>query len=118
MAQGDDNRVKAKYFNNSGAYAPGGTAHYTAAPASNDALELRQRLDELRTLLDRHATALPDPGQMLDDTEELDNQLRRDRPNRTVVNGLLTALTAGAGGMGAVATAVQAVVNLVSRVLH
>jgi hypothetical protein len=101
-----------------GAIAPGGTANYHAAPASPETLELRHRLDELRTLLDRHAAALDDPGQMLEDTEELDAQLRRDRPNRTSVNSLLTALTAGAGGVGAVATAVQAVVSLVSRVPH
>ncbi|AZP19290.1 hypothetical protein EJC51_26395 [Streptomyces aquilus] len=116
-SQGNDNRVKAKYFTNSGAYAPGGTANYTAAPVSSEAAELRQRLDDLRGLLVQYAAALPDPDQLRDDTDQLDAQLQRERPNRTVVRGLLDSLTAGAGGVSAVASAVSTVVQLVSRFL-
>ncbi|KUN24074.1 hypothetical protein AQJ23_21000 [Streptomyces antibioticus] len=100
-----------------GAIAPGGTANYNAAPVSPDTLELQQRLDELRRLLARYSAALPNSGQLLDDTEQLDAQLQRERPNRTVVQGLLDSLTAGAGGVGALSSAVSAVVQLVSRFL-
>jgi hypothetical protein len=101
-----------------GAIAPGGTANYNAAPASPDTLELQRRIAELQRLVAQYAAALPDAEGLRDDTEQLDAQLQRERPNQNVVRSLLDSLTAGAGGVGAVATAVQAVVNLVSRVLH
>ncbi|MEU6140069.1 hypothetical protein ABZ848_06855 [Streptomyces sp. NPDC047081] len=113
-----DNRIVAN--NNSGQVVGGSNNQVSwtsGAAASADAVELQRRLDELQQLLARYAAALPDPGQLQDDTAELATQLRRDRPNRTVVSGLLTSLTAGATGVSAVAAAVQAVGRLVSRVL-
>ncbi|GAA4002737.1 DUF5955 family protein [Streptomyces sp. NBC_01352] len=116
--QGNDNRVKAKNFTNSGAYAPGGTANYTAAPVPPDTLELRTRLDELQRLLSQYADALPDAEELRQVTGELGAQLQQPEPNRTVVRSLLTALTTGAGGVTAVLAAVTGLSQFVNRFLH
>jgi hypothetical protein len=55
--------------------------------------------------------------QLREITEELGNQLQGQQPNRTVVSSLLSSLTAGAGGVSAVAAAVGGVAALVSRFL-
>ncbi|MCI3278554.1 DUF5955 family protein [Streptomyces cylindrosporus] len=112
-----DNRIVAN--NNSGQIVGGSNnqVSWSSGAPSADTVELQRRLDELQQLLARYAAALPNSGQLQDDTDELATQLRRDRPNRTVVRSLLTSLTAGASGVSAVAAAVQGVGQLVSRVL-
>jgi len=117
MTHGNDNRIKARDISG-GNLAPGGTVNQYAAPASSGAAELQSRLDELNRLLTAHAAALRDPEQLRDDTEQLGAQMRRDRPNRTVVNGLLASLTAGATGVSAVTSAVSGIVRLVSGLLN
>jgi hypothetical protein len=117
MAHRDDNRVYAE--NNSGnlfahvkdarVYGPGGQ--------SPDTLELQRRIEELQRLLTQHAAALPDAERLRQVTQELGNQLQDPQPNRTVVRSLLDSLTAGAGSVTAVLTAVTGLTEFTSRVL-
>ncbi|MET9381004.1 DUF5955 family protein [Streptomyces sp. NPDC002928] len=84
---------------------------------SQDAVELRRRLDELQRLLVQYAAVLPDADRLREDTEELGTQLQRERPNRSAVRGLLDSLTAGAGGVSAVLAAVTGLTQFVGRFL-
>ncbi|MGP4048635.1 hypothetical protein [Streptomyces sp. 2A115] len=54
----------------------------------------------------QHAAALPDAERLNGVAEELSRQLADRQPNRTVVRSLLDSLTAGAGSVTAVLTAV------------
>ncbi|MEU6373465.1 DUF5955 family protein [Streptomyces sp. NPDC046909] len=81
----------------------------------DDTSELTRSIDELQLRITQYAAALPDPGQLRELTEALSGQLRQGQPNRTVLRSLLDSLTAGAGGVSAVVTAVSGVAALVSR---
>ncbi|MEU2582849.1 hypothetical protein ABZ612_07770 [Streptomyces avermitilis] len=117
MAHGDDNRVYAN-DNHGTMYAHNGSVTHNADPrAADDAHELRLRLEELQGLLAQHATALPDAQRLRDVTQELGNQLQGRQPSGTVVRSLLDSLTAGAGGVTAVLTAVNGLSQFVSRFL-
>ncbi|MFJ8507653.1 hypothetical protein [Streptomyces avermitilis] len=117
MAHGDDNRVYAN-DNRGTMYAHNGSVTHNADPrAADDVRELQRRLEELQGLLAQHAAALPDAQRLRDVTQELGNQLQDRQPSRTVVRSLLDSLTAGAGGVTAVLTAVNGLSQFVSRFL-
>ncbi|MFF4504672.1 hypothetical protein [Streptomyces sp. NPDC001401] len=84
---------------------------------SRESNELHRRIDELQQLLTQYADRLPDADELRAVTGELRSQLQSPRPNRVLVGSLLTALTAGAGGVNAVLAAVNGIGGLVNRVL-
>ncbi|MFC9843927.1 hypothetical protein ACFWFF_10460 [Streptomyces sp. NPDC060223] len=115
MAHRDDNSVHAD--NNRGnlvAHAKN-VRVYGSPGQSPDTLELQRRIEELQRLLTQHAAALPDAERLRQVTQELGNQLQDPQPNRTVVRSLLDSLTAGAGGVTAVLTAVTGLTQFASR---
>lgn len=97
--------------------ANGGTYYAGGPPQDPNAAELARRIDELQRLVAQYAAALPDPEGLSDDTEQLGAQLQRDRPNPNVVRGLLDSLTAGAGSVTAVLTAVRSLASFVTGLL-
>lgn len=101
------------------ARADGGNARltFTTGAADADADELRRRIEELQRLVAQYAAHLPDAAQLRDDAEELGAQMERERPNRTVVRGLLDSLTTGAGAVDAVLSAVRGLAAFVAPLL-
>ncbi|SNX62792.1 hypothetical protein SAMN06272735_4581 [Streptomyces sp. TLI_55] len=97
--------------------ATGGDVYVGAPTQDPTALELQRLIAELQQLLTQYATVLPDADGLRDDTEQLGAQLQRDRPNPSVVRGLLDSLTAGAGSVTAVLTAVRSLASFVSGLL-
>jgi hypothetical protein len=82
---------------------------------NDDVSELTRCMDELQRQIAQYAAAVPDAGQLRELTEALSAQLQQGQPNRTVVRSLLDSLTAGAGGVSAVLSAVNGVGALVTR---
>lgn len=117
MAHGDDNRVYADnnrgnmfaHVKNARVYGSGGE--------SPETLELQRRIEELQRLLTQHATALPDARRLSEVTEELGRQMQGPQPNGTVVRSLLDSLTAGAGSVSAVLTAVTGLSRFIGGLL-
>jgi uncharacterized membrane protein YccC len=90
--------------------------YYAGGPPQDpNALELQRRIEELQQQIAQYAAALPDATQLREVTETLSTQLQQGQPNRTVVRSLLDSLTAGAGGVSAVLSAVNGVGALVTR---
>ncbi|MDN3026449.1 DUF5955 family protein [Streptomyces sp. S.PB5] len=88
--------------------------YYAAGPPQDPrALELQSRMEELERQIAQYAVTLPNAGQLRELTEALNAQLQQGRPNRTIVRSLLDSLTAGAGGVAAVLSAVNGVAALI-----
>ncbi|MFC3573701.1 hypothetical protein ACFOZ0_10545 [Streptomyces yaanensis] len=116
MAHGDDKRTYVK-DNHGTLYAHSKHVTYNGSQSPEEH-ELQRRLDELQLILTQYAAALPDVRRMQEVTEELGNQLQGQRqPSRTIVRSLLDSLTAGAGGVTAVLTAVNGLAGFVTRFL-
>jgi len=121
-----DHSFKAGDTHNSGVLAQGQHARADgaqvfaggAAAESAESRELQRRVEELQRLLTQYAAQLPDAGELSELTRQLTAQLNAPEPSRPLIRSVLASLTAGAGGVGAVATAVNGVAQLVSRVLH
>jgi hypothetical protein len=67
--------------------------------------ELREKLDALLAALEQHADELEDPDDAFGATQLVADELRKDKPSKLTIKGVLAGLAGAAGSAGAVAQA-------------
>jgi hypothetical protein len=106
-----------------GAIAGGPSARAEASDisftgSSAEAIEsLRVAIAALVEQLRKSPPGVEDPAGLTEIAESMDREAGKDRPNKGLIRGLLTALVAGAGGAASIANAVTAIQHAVSALL-
>jgi translation initiation factor 2B subunit (eIF-2B alpha/beta/delta family) len=75
--------------------------------------ELGQRLEELLRQLDIHASRLSNAEELKESTQQVAEELMKDRPNRTTVIGILTGIGQSVKSVADLATATAALAQAV-----
>jgi hypothetical protein len=99
-----------------GARAEGST-HYSPASVPADLAELRDALSTLVAQLRTAPAGIDDPEALADVAVSAQREVRKDRPDKRILGGLLQALMAGVGNSATIANAVLAIQHAVSVLL-
>jgi hypothetical protein len=126
MTSGNDNhgiRIEGSASVVAGAMAAGegamavGRTRYSGTPVPADLTELRVALTSLADQLRASPAGVDDPGSLAQVAASAQREAGKDKPNKSILGGLLQALMAGVGNSATLANAVIAVQQAVGILL-
>jgi hypothetical protein len=92
-------------------------SHGPAAMADPERAEIDRRLEELLRRLEVDAGRLENSEEVRDATQVVADELRKDRPNKTTITGVLTGIAAAVASVSGLATATDALLESVRNFL-
>lgn len=79
--------------------------------------EIQEKLQQLVKALEQNGNALDNQSEILDSTAVVAEELKKDKPNKLTLNAMLEGIAQGVKSVSTIATAVEALKQVITIVL-